>query len=85
MIEIVARITLIAYAVALALGLVRVLRGSLPDRVVALDLLTTVGVCVSGILAVFYGAAWFLDVALVLSLIAFVVTLAFARFVEASA
>ena len=68
---------------ALVLALVRLLRGpSLPDRIVALDLMTTVGVAMCGIYAVTHDQPVFLDVAVVMALITFVGTVAFARYLE---
>ena len=83
MIETAAKISLICFAVAMFIALYRLVRGGIPDRVVALDLMTIIGVCIGSVLAVLYGQQWFLDVAVVLSLIAFVVTVAIARYVEA--
>ena len=68
---------------ALMLALVRLLRGpSLPDRIVALDLMTTIGVAICGIYAVTHDQPVFLDVAVVMALITFVGTVAFARYLE---
>lgn len=68
---------------ALFLSFLRLARGpSLPDRVVALDLIT---VTVAGILAVDTietGRAVFLDAAIVLALLSFLATVAFARYLE---
>jgi multicomponent Na+:H+ antiporter subunit F len=68
---------------AILLGVVRLIRGpSLPDRVVALDL---VSILVAGVIAVYAietGQAVFLDVAIVLALVAFLGTVAFARYIE---
>lgn len=83
MIETAARISLIVFAVAMFVALYRLVRGGIPDRAVALDLMTIIGVCIAGVLAVIYGKEWLLDVAVVLSLIGFVVTVAVARYVEA--
>lgn len=61
----------------------RLLKGpSLPDRVVALDLLTTLGIGMACAWAMATGATAFLDVALVLALVAFLGTVAFARYLE---
>lgn len=72
-------------AAAALLTLVRVVRGpTLPDRVVAIDLL---GVIVTGfavVSAASTGATWFLDIAIVIALISFVGTVAYARYVEAT-
>ena len=79
----VAEMLLAALAVPMVLGFVRLVRGpSLPDRVVALDFMTAVAVAASGVWAVATGNPVFLDVAMVLALITFVGTVAFARYVE---
>jgi multicomponent Na+:H+ antiporter subunit F len=71
--------------VALVLTLVRIAIGpSAPDRVVALDLLTTV---VIGMIAAYEIATYqpvYIDVAIALALISFLGTVAFARYVERS-
>jgi multicomponent Na+:H+ antiporter subunit F len=68
---------------AMFLSFIRLARGpSLADRVVALDLIT---VQIAGMLAVdtiATGQAVFLDAAIVLALIAFLGTVAFARYLE---
>ena len=70
-------------ALAQVFALVRLLRGpSLPDRIVALDLMTTVAVAMCGVYAVTHDQPVFLDVAVVMALIAFVGTVAFARYLE---
>jgi multicomponent Na+:H+ antiporter subunit F len=69
--------------VVLLLALVRLLRGpTLSDRIVALDLMSTVGVAICGLYAVAYGKPVFLDVAIVMALITFVGTIALARYLE---
>ncbi len=74
-------LTLLAGAAVLAL--VRLALGpSLPDRVVALDLIAVIGVAVCGVAAVAFERAVFLDVAMLLALISFVGTVAFARYLE---
>lgn len=68
---------------ALALGGWRLFRGpSLGDRVVALDLLSTLAVGLIALHAVATGEVAFLDAALVLGAVAFIGTLAFAHFIE---
>jgi multicomponent Na+:H+ antiporter subunit F len=70
-------------SVGALLAFIRLVRGpSLPDRVVALDLIATL---VMGIIATYSVAAGqpvFLDVAIVVALIAFLGTVAFARYLE---
>jgi len=60
---------------------VRLLRGpSLPDRVVALDLMSVLVVGLIAVHTVRTGQTVYLDVAIVLGLIAFLGTVAFARY-----
>ena len=69
--------------VAVALGFIRLIKGpSLADRVVALDLMTVLIVAFCGLYALLSGVQAFLDVAIVLALIGFLATVAFARFIE---
>lgn len=68
---------------AVAMALYRLVRGpSLPDRVVALDMMTVAIVAFCGLAVIIYGDAAFLDVALVLALVGFLATVALARFAE---
>ncbi len=61
----------------------RLIKGpSAADRVVALDVLGILMVAFAAVFAVSAGEAAFLDVALALALIAFLGTVAFARYVE---
>ena len=55
---------------------------TLPDRVVALDMMTVLIVAFCGLYAMLTGETAFLDVAIVLALIGFLATVAFARFAE---
>lgn len=76
-------IVLDVLALAAVVGFVRLLRGpSLPDRVIAFDLLATVGVGISAVYSMAHNQPVFLDVAVVLALISFVGTVAFARYIE---
>ncbi len=68
---------------AMILGFLRLALGpSLPDRVVALDLITILAVAISALFAIVSGESAFLDVAIALALVAFLATVAFARFAE---
>jgi multicomponent Na+:H+ antiporter subunit F len=68
---------------SMLLVLIRLVRGpDLANRVVALDLLSVLGVGIAAAAAVVSGDAVYLDVALMLALIAFVSTVAFARYAE---
>ncbi len=79
----VAAVLAVVLCVALALAAWRMLRGpTIADRFVAFDMLTAVAVAFSALTAVATGRSAFLDVALVLSLVNFVATAAFALFLE---
>ena len=74
-----------ALAVAIVVAGVRVFTGpSLTDRVIALDLLALAGVSLMTAAAISFDQTAFLDVALLLALIAFISTAAFARYLERS-
>lgn len=83
LLEVALAITAAMMAAAVLLTFVRLARGpSLPDRIVAFDL---VGVLAVGIIAVYsiaVGQAMLLDVAIVLAVIAFLGTVAFAYYLE---
>jgi multicomponent Na+:H+ antiporter subunit F len=72
---------LTAFGVAIALAAVRVFIGpTLADRVVAIDYLALTGVSMMAAAAVVFDETAFLDVALLLALVAFISTAAFARY-----
>ncbi len=76
-------ISLILLAAGLVLAFIRLVKGpSLADRVVALDLITILAVAFSAQFAIEAGKAAFLDVAIALALVAFLATVALARFAE---
>jgi len=79
-------ITFGALSISLVLAMVRLILGpSLPDRVVALDLIAYIVIAFIGAYVIATGVADFLDAAIVVALIAFLGTLAFARYVQQSA
>lgn len=76
-------IIFIALALAMLLSFARLLVGpTVADRVVALDLIATAAVGMLTVRAVTHDEPVFLDIAVVLALITFVGTVAFASFVE---
>lgn len=63
----------------------RFLRGpSIIDRVVALDLIITIGITIIAVYAVVYEESTLLDIAMILGLIAFLSSVAFAYYLEKS-
>jgi len=72
-----------ALSLALVLAFIRLMLGpSLADRIVALDLVAYLAVAFMVSYAIVTDEIYFLDPALVLALVAFLGTLAFARFME---
>ena len=69
--------------IALLLTVTRLLRGPrMPDRIVALDLMVTLGLGIIAAYAIGTDQATLLDVALVLALISFLGTTAFAYYLQ---
>ena len=69
--------------VSAILVFVRLVRGpSIVDRVIALDLLITVGIAIITTYSILSDDSTFLDVAMILALIAFLGTVAFAYYLE---
>ena len=83
MMEIVSEITLVILGVAVLVAFIRLVKGpTLPDRIVASDLL---GVLVVGLIVVLAGSTRVratLDAAIVIALIGFLGTVAYATYVE---
>ncbi len=73
---------LVALTLTLPFALYRLVRGpTLADRVVGLDLITSVGVAMAALYAIVSGQKAFLDVAIALALFAFLGTLGLARYI----
>jgi multicomponent Na+:H+ antiporter subunit F len=76
-------VALTLLAVAAVLTFVRLVKGpALPDRVVAIDLIGVLMVCLLVIVAGVTAQQAFLDVAMVVALISFVGTVAYAQYIE---
>lgn len=69
-------------SVSFLLIVVRIVRGpTLPDRILALDMLVTVGIGFIAVIGVKTSFYLYLDIAIALGLVGFLATVAFARFV----
>jgi multicomponent Na+:H+ antiporter subunit F len=78
-----AMFALTVLALAAALTFVRLAKGpTLPDRVIAIDLIGVLLVCMLVVVAGLTAQQAFLDVAVVVALISFVGTVAYARYIE---
>ncbi len=70
-------------SLAMLLAFARLVRGpTLPDRVVALDLIGTMGMGIIAVYAIARNLPVLIDVAIVLALLSFLGTVAFARYLE---
>jgi multicomponent K+:H+ antiporter subunit F len=73
--------TLACYVLAMALGLLRLYRGpSAQDRVLAMDLIYTIGMLVLMVLAIRYRSAMYFEAALLIAVFGFVSSAAMAKF-----
>jgi len=83
MLEVISHTTLVTLGVALVLAFIRLVKGpTLPDRIVAMDLF---GMLVVGLIVVLAGSTGvraMLDAAIVIALIGFLGTVAYATYVE---
>jgi multicomponent Na+:H+ antiporter subunit F len=78
-------VTTIAFATLILSGLMclaRLVRGSVADRIVALDLLLIITVSGIAVAAIATGSGAFLDVLVVAALLGFLGTVTVARFIE---
>ncbi|WP_297092253.1 monovalent cation/H+ antiporter complex subunit F [Thermococcus sp.] len=74
---------LVLIAIATLLSMYRVFRGpTTVDRLVAVDIMTTITTGLMVLFALYYGRMIFLDVALVYAILAFGGVIAFARYME---
>jgi len=74
-------VTLILYAFAMAIALLRLMRGpSAEDRVLALDYLSVVAMLMMLVLAIRYDSSMYFEGALLLALFSFVSSVAMAKF-----
>ncbi|WP_405097750.1 Na(+)/H(+) antiporter subunit F1 [Oceanobacillus sp. FSL H7-0719] len=83
MIETMLMISLIIFGVAIAITLIRVVIGpSLPDRVISLDMIGVQIVSSLAIISIILKTQAFLEVILVLAILAFISTIAFSKHIE---
>ena len=79
-------VVLAMLSLALALAFLRLARGpSLPDRVVALELIATITVGFIAAWGVLTAESVFLDVAMVIALVGFLGSVAYARYIQRGA
>ena len=78
-------VVLPALMICICLGLYHLIKSpNLANRVIALDLLTSIGIGIMGVYAVAHNSPVLLDIALVSALLTFLSTVAFGYFLERS-
>ena len=83
MLEISITLSFIFLSIGLVLATIRLLRGpTLPDRVVALEVIASMTVGFIVLYSISYGVPQLIDVALVLALTSFMTAVGFARYLE---
>jgi multicomponent Na+:H+ antiporter subunit F len=83
MLSIPSLVALTLLAVAAGLTFIRLAKGpTLPDRVIAIDLIGVLMVCLLAVMAGVTAQQAFLDVGMVVALISFVGTVAYAQYIE---
>ncbi|MFA8438485.1 Na(+)/H(+) antiporter subunit F1 [Pueribacillus sp. YX66] len=83
MIETMLILSLVFFALAIAVSVYRIIRGpSLPDRVLAMDLIGVNLVSGIAIFSILLGTKAFFDVILLIGILAFISTIALCKFIE---
>jgi len=83
MLEWVIEVVYIVLSLSLIMAFARLAKGpSLPDRVVALELIASIVAGMVGVHAIDTGVSAYLDIAIVLALTAFLAAIGFARFIQ---
>ncbi len=83
MLDLARQFTLVTLGVALLIAVARLVQGpTLPDRIVAMDLIGVLAVGMIVVLAASTGVQATLDAAIVIALVGFVGTVAYATYVE---
>ena len=82
MIEKIMLLSLALFMVAIALLLYRVVRGSLPDRAIAIDTIGVNLISAIAIVSIVLKTKAFLEAILILGILAFIGTIAFSKYIE---
>ena len=83
MIDVILKAALVLFMVAIALSLVRVIKGpSLPDRAIALDTIGVNLISAIAIISIVLKTKAFLEAILILGILAFIGTIAFSKYIE---
>ncbi|MEJ9279494.1 MULTISPECIES: Na(+)/H(+) antiporter subunit F1 [Ureibacillus] len=83
MIDTILLISLVLFMVAIALHLIRIIKGpTMPDRAIALDTIGVNLISSMAILSILLKTTAFLEAILILGILAFIGTIAFSKYIE---
>ena len=83
MTETIIAIALVLFGVAILLTFIRIIAGpTFPDRVIAMDVVGVNLISCIAIVSILFQTKFFLDVMLVLGILAFISTISYAKFLE---
>ncbi|HLR09132.1 MAG TPA: Na(+)/H(+) antiporter subunit F1 [Bacillota bacterium] len=75
--------SMVLFVVAIAIALYSIIRGpSLPDRVISLDFIGVNLISIIAVTSVFFHTKAFLEVILILGILAFISTIALSKYIE---
>lgn len=76
-------ISVILFAITIAIAVLRMIIGpSMPDRVIAMDVIGVNLLALIGVVSVMYGTKAYLEVILILGILSFISTIAFSKYIE---
>ena len=83
MITIIFTTAIVLFCIAIGMALVRVIKGpSLPDRVVSFDVIGVNLISIVAVLGVLLDTSAYLEVILIIAILAFISTIAFSKYIE---
>lgn len=86
MIETMLTIALVLFATTIAIAVIRIILGpSMPDRVIALDMISVNLIAMIAVVSIMLKTKAFLEVILILGILSFISTIAFSKFIERGA
>lgn len=83
MIKTMLAISLVLFAVTIAIAVLRLIIGpSMPDRVIAMDVIGVNLLATIGVVSIVNGTKAYLEVILILGILSFISTIAFSKYIE---
>lgn len=83
MIETMLTISLVLFSTTIAIAVIRIVLGpSMPDRVIALDMIGVNLIAMIAVVSIMLKTKAFLEVILILGILSFIGTIAFSKFIE---